>query len=77
MDKIDVDIAQAERIAVLETKVDDLHQSVRELKALLEPMTALYKAGKVVIWLGSAALSFSHWDQIVAFFHQITASPKH
>lgn len=65
-----VDIAHAERIAILETKVDRLTE-------LLEPMIALYHAGKLVIWIGSALLSYSHWDQIVAFFHQVTSAPKH
>lgn len=73
----DIDLEQAERIAVLETKMDALHSDVRELTALLKPMTALYQAGKLVVWAGGAILSFIHWDQVVAYFHYLTSSPKH
>lgn len=73
----EIDLEQAERIAVLETKMDALHNDVRELTALLKPMAALYQAGKIVVWVGSALLSYTHWDQVSAFFYQLFASPKH
>lgn len=73
----EVDIDQAERIAVLETKVDALHKAIEELTALLKPMAALYQAGKLVVWVGSALLSYTHWDQVSAFVTQLFAAPKH
>lgn len=77
MDKDDIDLVQAERIAVLETKVDAIAESMKELKSILEPMAALYQAGKVVVWITTTILSYTHWDQIVAFFNQLMDHPKH
>jgi hypothetical protein len=40
-------------------------------------MRALYKAGRFVLWASGAILSFTHWDQIIAFLSQYLQAPKH
>ncbi len=64
----------AERIAVLESKIDTIGHSIDRMVSLLEPMIALYKVGKFALWLIGAALSFTHWDQLIAW---LTGPPKH
>lgn len=64
-----VDAFQGERIAVLETKLDELNRSVEELRDLLKPMVALYNAGRMVIAVGLTIAGYTHWDQIVAYFN--------
>jgi ribosomal protein L16 Arg81 hydroxylase len=71
------DSDQNERIAVLETKVDGLHDDVKELMGLLKPMVALYQAGKIVLSIGGFVLSYTHWDQVSVFLYQLFAAPKH
>ncbi len=59
-----------ERIAVLEAEVKAIHDTLRELKAMVEPMAGLYQAGKMVTWLTGILLTVSHWEDIVRFFTQ-------
>lgn len=63
------------KIALLESKIDSLQESVSRLVGLLEPMIALYRLGKFALWFIGAALSFTHWDQLIAFF--TGPHPKH
>lgn len=78
---------ESERIAILETKVDAIFELLGRIEKSVDSITAkqmemgisvkvTYQIGKWLIGAATTVLSYTHWDQIIAFIHYLTNPPK-